>query len=104
MAVSINTFDALTRLYVTHGLAIAPLLSWPEDTPIPSGLSRGAWDWMGRDGPLGQFLDDFGPALVEKYNPKGIVVFSAHWETDKERFGECRYQVHYQGNIAQSGE
>jgi len=40
---------------------------------------------MGRDGPLGQFLDDFGPALVEKYNPKGIVVFSAHWETNDTR-------------------
>ncbi|KAF9505748.1 hypothetical protein BS47DRAFT_1378251 [Hydnum rufescens UP504] len=72
----------IPAFFLAHG---SPLLGWPEDTPIPSGLSRGVWDWMGRDGPLGQFLDDFGPALVEKYNPKGIVVFSAHWETDNER-------------------
>lgn len=31
------------------------------------------------------FLKDFGPALLEKYKPKGIVVFSAHWETEKTR-------------------
>ncbi|KAJ7649706.1 Extradiol ring-cleavage dioxygenase, class III enzyme, subunit B [Roridomyces roridus] len=31
------------------------------------------------------FLKDFGPALLKKYQPKGIVVFSAHWETDGER-------------------
>jgi aromatic ring-opening dioxygenase catalytic subunit (LigB family) len=28
---------------------------------------------------------DFGPALIEKYRPKAILVFSAHWETDGER-------------------
>lgn len=26
-------------------------------------------------------MRDFGKTLVEKYNPKAIVVFSAHWET-----------------------
>lgn len=37
------------------------------------------------DGLLVQFLRDFGKTLVSKYKPKGIVVFSAHWETDRER-------------------
>lgn len=31
---------------------------------------------------------DFGPALLSKYKPKGIVVFSAHWETLGERLGQ----------------
>ncbi|CAE6416929.1 hypothetical protein RSOLAG22IIIB_04568 [Rhizoctonia solani] len=35
-------------------------------------------------GALGRFLSQFGPALLEKYNPKGIVVFSAHWEQPGE--------------------
>jgi len=33
------------------------------------------------DGTLHQFLQDFGPALLEKYRPKAILVFSAHWES-----------------------
>ncbi|RXW24899.1 hypothetical protein EST38_g956 [Candolleomyces aberdarensis] len=41
--------------------------------------------YMGPSGPLAQFLAEFGPALLEKYKPKGIVVFSAHWETTEER-------------------
>ncbi|CAE6430860.1 unnamed protein product [Rhizoctonia solani] len=36
------------------------------------------------NGTLPRFLKMFGPALLEKYNPKGIVVFSAHWEGDEE--------------------
>ncbi len=35
-------------------------------------------------GPRGlhaQFLKQFGPFLLNKYKPKAIVVFSAHWET-----------------------
>ncbi|KAG2066101.1 Extradiol ring-cleavage dioxygenase class III enzyme subunit B [Suillus decipiens] len=36
---------------------------------------------MGQEGDLAKFLRDFGPALRAKYKPKGIVVFSAHWET-----------------------
>ena len=44
----------------------------------------------GRDGPLANFLRDFGPLLLEKYKPKGIAVFSAHWETNGERLGESK--------------
>ena len=41
----------------------------------------------GKDGPLAQFLRDFGETLVRKYKPKAIVVFSAHWETNGARVG-----------------
>jgi len=41
--------------------------------------------WAGPKGPLATFLKEFGPALLKKYQPKGIVVFSAHWETGTER-------------------
>ena len=45
------------------------------------------WKTMGPTGPLAAFLEDFGPALLKKYKPKGIVVFSAHWESSGERLG-----------------
>jgi hypothetical protein len=44
--------------------------------------------YNGPDGPNAQFLKDFGPALLKKYKPKALVVFSAHWDTDNERLGE----------------
>lgn len=40
---------------------------------------------QGPDGTLANFLKDLGPVLLEKYKPKAIVVFSAHWETPNER-------------------
>lgn len=36
---------------------------------------------QGPNGQLANFLRDLGPALLEKYKPKAVVVFSAHWET-----------------------
>lgn len=63
------------------------MIIWPKDVPTPSGRLDNLVAWGGSNGPLAQFLDDFGPVLIEKYNPKGIVVFSAHWETDGERLG-----------------
>lgn len=63
--------------HVRHMLIIAPLLIWPERLP-----SRTPQDAIGGPkGPHAQFLKDFGKTLLEKYNPKAIVVFSAHWET-----------------------
>ena len=41
----------------------------------------------GPSGPLFRFLSHFGPTLLKKYEPKGILVFSAHWETSSERLG-----------------
>lgn len=49
------------------------------------GSGTASATWVGPAGPLAHFLKDFGPALLEKYKPKGIVVFSAHWETSHER-------------------
>jgi len=60
------TPENIPAFFFGHG---SPVLAFP------TGLSS----------PLATFLADFGPALLEKYKPKGIVVFSAHWETDGER-------------------
>ena len=43
--------------------------------------------YHGASGPLYRFLSYFGPTLLKKYQPKGILVFSAHWETSSERLG-----------------
>ena len=45
---------------------------------------------MSKSGALTQFLKDFGKLLIEKYNPKAIVVFSAHWDTDGTRLGTAK--------------
>jgi hypothetical protein len=58
-------------------MGVAPLLIWPERLPASLPLDSIG----GPKGPNAQFLRDFGKTLVEKYNPKAIVVFSAHWET-----------------------
>ena len=50
----------------------------------------------GPSGPLFRFLSHFGPTLLKKYKPKGILVFSAHWETSSERQGlyfYCLFEV-----------
>ena len=60
------------------------MLIWPDNVPPPdSGIFASA----GPKGPLANFLRDFGPALIEKYKPKAVVVFSAHWETSGEILG-----------------
>ena len=61
-----------------------PMLIWPDKVPI---TNHDIFLAAGPQGPLANFLRDFGPALLEKYNPKAVVVFSAHWETSKERLG-----------------
>ena len=48
-----------------------------------------SWEKFGPDGTLAQFLQDFGKALLSKYKPRAIAVFSAHWETHSETLGEC---------------
>lgn len=42
---------------------------------------------MSKSGSLPRFLKDFGGTLVKKYEPKAIVVFSAHWDTAGTRLG-----------------
>lgn len=77
-----STPDNIPAFFLAHG---QPLLVWPTSVPPPSGRLSSLFSWGGAKGPLAQFLDDFGPALMKKYQPKGIVVFSAHWETRGER-------------------
>jgi len=48
---------------------------------------RAMIEHTGLESPSANFLRDFGPALLAKYQPKGILVFSAHWETEGEQVG-----------------
>ncbi|EJD53260.1 Extradiol aromatic ring-opening dioxygenase [Auricularia subglabra TFB-10046 SS5] len=67
----------IPAFYFAHG---QPLLVWPDSAGPPAFPA----DVQAPKGPLVQFLKDFGPALLSKYKPKAIVVFSAHWETEGE--------------------
>jgi aromatic ring-opening dioxygenase catalytic subunit (LigB family) len=73
------TPENIPVFFFAHG---SPLLAFPVPLQEPMAM------YQGKDGPLFEFLKDFGPTLLEKYKPKGIVVFSAHWETDSERQGK----------------
>ncbi|KAF9001934.1 Extradiol ring-cleavage dioxygenase class III enzyme subunit B [Cyathus striatus] len=76
-----STPNKIPAFFFAHG---SPFLAFPEEE-TKSGAYGPMGAHMGPTGPLGRFLKIFGPALVEKYQPKGIVVFSAHWETTGER-------------------
>ena len=72
----------IPAFFFGHG---SPMLAFPESTTTSrSDELLGA---MGPKSNLASFLRDFGPALLKKYKPKGLVVFSAHWETEGERLG-----------------
>jgi len=72
---ALPTGGRIPAFFFAHG---SPLLIWPERLP-----GRLPLDSIGGSrGPNAQFLRDFGKTLMEKYNPKAIVVFSAHWETN----------------------
>ncbi|KAI9452321.1 Extradiol aromatic ring-opening dioxygenase [Russula earlei] len=45
-------------------------------------LPRQVVEHAGPESLFAAFLRDFGPALLAKYKPKGILVLSAHWETE----------------------
>lgn len=59
-----------------------PLLIYPPSLSVSSSGMAAVADIQGPDGSLANFLQDLGPALLNKYDPKAIVVFSAHWETN----------------------
>ncbi|KAG2747454.1 Extradiol ring-cleavage dioxygenase, class III enzyme, subunit B [Suillus brevipes Sb2] len=63
-----STPEKIPAFFFGHG---SPMLIARQVTNSP----------MGPEGDLAKFLRDFGPVLKAKYKPKGIVVFSAHWET-----------------------
>ncbi|KAJ7756848.1 Extradiol ring-cleavage dioxygenase, class III enzyme, subunit B [Mycena maculata] len=76
------TPDNIPAFFFAHG---SPILAFDKPSERGGFLGGDVVAWAGRSGPLAAFLKDFGPALLKKYQPKGIVVFSAHWETDNER-------------------
>ena len=79
--------DKIPAFFFGHG---SPALAFPKKDVAAMGE---VWKTMGPTGPLAAFLEDFGPALLKKYKPKGIVVFSAHWETSGERLGMSSMDV-----------
>lgn len=74
-----STPNTIPAFFFGHG---SPALAFPVGE-VRAGLGA----YPGPTGPLANFLKDFGPALLKKYEPKGIIVFSAHWETRGERLG-----------------
>ena len=79
--------DKIPAFFFGHG---SPALAFPKKDVAAMGE---VWKTMGPTGPLAAFLEDFGPALLKKYKPKGIVVFSAHWESSGERLGMSSMDV-----------
>jgi aromatic ring-opening dioxygenase catalytic subunit (LigB family) len=79
-----ETPDNIPAFFFAHG---SPMLLTPNSAEGRFGSRASAMTWHGPDGPLANFLKDFGPTLLNKYKPKGILVFSAHWETSGERLG-----------------
>ena len=74
-----STPNKIPAFFFAHG---SPMLAFQE-----SARSDPMMSYQGPGGSLATFLKEFGPVLLQKYKPKGIVVFSAHWETLGERLG-----------------
>lgn len=75
----------IPSFFFAHG---SPLLAFPDNGNTRfGGVNDEPMAHVGPKGPMATFLKDFGPALLKKYNPKAIVVFSAHWETLGETLG-----------------
>ncbi|KAI5124329.1 hypothetical protein M0805_008936 [Coniferiporia weirii] len=72
------TPEKIPAFFFGHG---SPVLQFPEKSARNDPVSQ----YGGPKGPLARFLGEFGPTLLQKYKPKGILVFSAHWETLNER-------------------
>ena len=69
----------IPALFLAHG---SPMLIWPKHllNASDSRMSH-MMRISGPDGPHAHFLKALGPFLLQRYNPKAILVFSAHWET-----------------------
>lgn len=68
-----STPEKIPAFFFGHGSPMLIARQQVTNSHMPSA--------MGPEGDLAKFLCDFGLALRAKYKPKGIVVFSAHWET-----------------------
>ena len=78
--------DHIPAFFFAHG---SPILTFSSDPANQNPQIRALLQHGGKDSPVANFLRDFGPALLAKYKPKGILVFSAHWETEGEQLGGC---------------
>lgn len=76
-----ETKGLIPSIFLAHG---QPLLIYPDSMDISSSRMSSVADVQGPKGSLATFLRDLGPALLEKYRPKAVVVLSAHWETSGE--------------------
>lgn len=74
-----STPENIPAFFFGHG---SPILAFSPSAARSMGDFAA---YQGPSGPLAKFLRRFGPTLLEKYQPKAIVVFSAHWETGPER-------------------
>lgn len=70
--------STIPAFFFAHG---QPMLVWPKAVAPSSGPFAALYKEMGPEGTLAQFLQDFGKTLRSKYEPRAIVVFSAHWES-----------------------
>jgi len=97
--VSTTTTVTVPRTQVEWREALDALPSTPQHIPaffFAHGSPMLAYPESEQKGSLAAFLRDFGPLLLQKYQPKGIVVFSAHWETRGERLGVwSTSKIHY---------
>jgi len=75
--------DHIPAFFFAHGSPVLTISN--NDSPDLNPQMRALVQHGGLESPFANFLRDFGPALLAKYQPKGILVFSAHWETEGEQ-------------------
>lgn len=58
------------------------MLLFPPHLAKGNAMLETLGETQGPNGLLAQFLQDFGPTMMQKYKPRAIVVLSAHYETE----------------------
>lgn len=82
----------IPAFYFGHGSPMLTISTSDAAAAQNPGM-RALIERVGLESPTANFLRDFGPALLAKYQPKGILVFSAHWETEGEQIGRVPFLV-----------
>ncbi|SRR5260221_8308469 len=77
----------IPAFFFAHGSPFLTVSTSNATTAAHNPHMRAMLELTGLESPFADFLRDFGPALLAKYQPKGILVFSAHWETEGEQLG-----------------